>query len=383
MQADDIKSQLAQLEEQNALRQRKLVQSPQGVNVIIDDKNYISFCSNDYLGLANHPDVCQASIQAIKNYGVGSGASQLVSGYSQLHYELEESLAGFLGFEKVLLFSSGFLANLGVLTALGTRDTLILQDRLNHASLIDGGRYSEAILKRYRHRDTAHAQQLLVESKALAKIIVTDGIFSMEGSVAPLKELNALSKSEKSLFIIDDAHGIGVSGQHGRGSIEELGLSTSHVDILIGTFGKAFGSAGAFVAGNKEMIEFILQKARTLTYSTAMPVALAAAAKYSLGIIINDTERRDRLHTNIHYFRQQAIKYQIQIEASASPIQTIIIGDNLKTLHASEKLAARNILVIAIRPPTVPHNTARLRITLSSEHTQQQIDALIVSLLEI
>lgn len=383
MQAADIRQQLTLLEKQYALRQRKLIQSPQGVTVVIDNKSYLSFCSNDYLGLANHPGVCEASIQAIKTYGVGSGASQLVSGYSQLHHQLEESMAEFLAYEKVILFSSGFLANLGVLTALGTRDTLILEDKLNHASLIDGARYSEAALKRYRHRDYRHAQQLLQESHAPAKIIVTDGIFSMQGSVAPLKELSLLCNKQQSLFIVDDAHGIGVFGQHGRGSLELQNLSADHVDILIGTFGKAFGSAGAFVAGNKEMIEFILQKARTLTYSTAMPVALAAAALHSLKIIINDGERRKRLHANIQYFRQQAVTHQLQIEASTSPIQTIMIGDNLATLEASEMLASKNILVIAIRPPTVPPNTARLRITLSSEHNQQQIDQLINSLLEI
>lgn len=383
MQADYIKHQLIRLEKEDALRQRKLVDSPQGVLVVIDSKTYLSFCSNDYLGLANHPDVCDASIEAIKTYGVGSGASQLVSGYSQLHHQLEQSLAAFLGYEKVILFSSGYLANLGVLTALGTRDALILQDKLNHASLIDGARYSEATLKRYRHKDFRHAQQLLQENHSPTKIIATDGVFSMEGSVAPLKELSQLCKTQQGLFIVDDAHGIGVFGPHGKGSLELLDLSAKHVDILIGTFGKAFGSAGAFVAGNKELIEFVLQKSRTLTYTTAMPVALAAAAHRSLEIIMSDSERRKRLHANIKYFRQQATNHQLQIEASSSAIQTIIIGDNMATLQASEMLAAKNILVIAIRPPTVPANTARLRITLCSEHNQQQIDKLINALLEI
>lgn len=383
MQTDDIKKQLTILEQQNALRQRKLLQSPPDVNVVIDGKTYLSFCSNDYLGLANHSDICDASIQAIKTYGVGSGASQLVSGYSQLHADLEHSLAEFFGFEKVVLFSSGFLANLGVLTALATNDTLILQDRLNHASLIDGARYSEGTLKRYKHRDVTHAQQLLSESNATAKILVSDGVFSMEGSLAPLQALSELCKKQQALFMVDDAHGIGVLGEQGKGSLEALGLCAEHVDILVGTFGKAFGSAGAFVAGNQQIIEFILQKARTLTYSTAMPVSLAAAAQCSLNIIKHDPERRKRLHKNIQYFKQQAVHHHLPMEASDSPIQSMIIGENVKTLRASEMLAAKNILVIAIRPPTVPPNTARLRITLSSEHSQQQIDTLIKALLDI
>lgn len=383
MHDEMIRQQLTELEKQDALRKRRLLQTPQGVNVEIDNKSYLSFCSNDYLGLANHPSVCAASIEAIKQYGVGSGASQLVSGYSKLHHDLENSLEDFLGYERVILFSSGFLANLGVVTTLGNKDALILADRLNHASLIDGARYSAASMKRYRHRDFNHARLLLETSNSPSNIIITDGVFSMEGSVAPLVELSQLCKAQNNLLIVDDAHGIGVLGKDGRGSMQLLGLSASEVDILIGTFGKAFGSAGAFVAGSKETIEYILQKARTLTYSTAMPVALAAATQRSLEIIRHDHDRRRRLDANIQYFRQQATNRELNIEASNTPIQTMVLGNNLDTLKASEQLANQNILVIAIRPPTVPANSARLRITLSSEHKQQQIDQLISALANI
>ncbi len=378
-----ISQQLTELKQQGAYRQRRPLSSPQGIEVVIDGKTFLSFCSNDYLGLANDSRVCQAAKEAITNYGVGSGASQLISGYSSLHASLEEQLSEFLGYQRCVLFSSGYLANLGVISAFSSRHGLILEDRLNHASLIDAAKYAGGDLKRYRHRDINHAKDIIYSSQAESRLIVSDGIFSMEGSIAPIEQLYQLKSRKTDKLIIDDAHGIGVLGKHGRGSLEHKNIATSKVDILIGTFGKSFGSSGAFVLGGNDTIDYLIQKARTLIYTTAPPAALAAAAKQSLNIVINEPERRQRLHTNIQYFRKALSETKLELLDSITAIQTIIIGENKQTLQLSKQLEKRGLLVLAIRPPTVPKNTARLRITLSSEHSQQQIDQLVYALLEL
>ena len=375
--------ELLALKQQHAYRQRKILQSPQGVNVTIDGKSFSSFCSNDYLGLANDPRVRTASCQAINKFGVGSGASQLITGYSMLHAKLESALAKFLNYERVLLFSSGYLANLAVVSTFATRDSLILQDRLNHASLLDAARYAGTKLQRYRHRDSDHLVQLLAKKDQQEVLLATDGVFSMEGTVAPLAELVAINKSHHSMLVVDDAHGIGVIGSQGKGSLEYCNIKPNNVDILVGTFGKAFGSSGAFVATSNDNAEYLIQKARTLIYTTAPPSALAAAAHTSLDIIIEESQRRERLHRNINYFRQRLSSSKLDLQESITPIQTILIGKNYPTLQFSEQLSQRGILILAIRPPTVPENTARLRITLCSEHSYQQIDALVSALLDI
>ncbi len=378
-----ISQHLANLKQQGAYRQRRQLNSPQDIEVVVDGKKFLSFCSNDYLGLANDARVCLAAKNAITNFGVGTGASQLITGYTSLHASLEEQLAEFLGYPRCVLFSSGYLANLGVISAFSTRHSLILQDRLNHASLIDAARYAGGQLKRYQHRDINHANEIIASSQSEQHLIVSDGVFSMEGSIAPLEQLHQLKRNTNDKLIIDDAHAIGVLGSKGKGSLEHLGIEPSKVDILIGTFGKAFGGSGAFVLGDNDTIDFIIQKARTLIYTTAAPASLAAAAIQSLNIIINEPERRQRLHENIQYFRKALSVTTLELLDSITAIQTIIIGENKQTLWFSKQLETHGLLVLAIRPPTVPVNTARLRITLSSEHTQQQIDQLVNSLIDI
>ena len=378
-----ITQQLSELKQQGAYRQRRQLDSPQQIEVVIDGKQFLSFCSNDYLGLANDARVCQAAKDAISNFGVGTGASQLISGYSSLHASLEELLSEFLGYQRCVLFSSGYLANLGVISALSSRHSLILQDRLNHASLIDAARNASGDLNRYQHRDIKHAQQIVHDSQSKSHLIVSDGVFSMEGSIAPIQQLHQLKRHPNDKLIIDDAHGIGVLGDNGKGSLEHLGIDTSKIDVLIGTFGKAFGGSGAFVLSDNDTIDYLIQKARTLIYTTAPPASLAAAATQSLNIIINEPERRQRLHENIEYFRHAISETALELLDSITAIQTIIIGENKHALSFSKQLEQRGLLVLAIRPPTVPKNTARLRITLSSEHTQQQIDQLINALVEI
>lgn len=382
MHTSELK-QLTELKKQDAYRKRRPLDSPQGVQVSINGHSFLSFCSNDYLGLANDKRICQAATEAISKFGVGSGASQLISGYSSAHASLEEKLADFLGYQRCVLFSSGYLANLGVISAFSSRHHLILEDRLNHASLIDAGKYAGGLLKRYHHRDIQHAKNLLESNQSSSRLIVSDGVFSMEGSIAPIGQLYELKCSPDDKLIIDDAHGIGVLGKNGKGSIEHTGTDSSKVDILIGTFGKSFGSSGAFVLANNDSIDYLIQKARTLIYNTSPPAALAAAAEKSLNIIINEPDRRQRLHSNINYFRKSLSETNLTLLDSITAIQTIIIGENKKTVWFSQQLEKYGLLVLAIRPPTVPKNTARLRITLSSEHTHQNIDQLVDALLKI
>ncbi|MEM7304255.1 MAG: 8-amino-7-oxononanoate synthase, partial [Pseudomonadota bacterium] len=313
----------------------------------------------------------------------GSGASQLITGYSINHSKLEKQLADFLGFEKAVIFSSGYLANLGVLSTFSGRKDLILQDRLNHASLIDAARLSEAELLRYRHCDIKHAHEILSRSQAESLLVVSDGVFSMEGTVTPLKQLIELKNKFKGMLIIDDAHGIGVLGNHGKGIIEFTESNPNDIDILIGTFGKSFGTSGAFVCGRANYIEYLIQKSRSLIYTTALAPAIVAATIKSLDIIISEKQRRSNLNKNIHYFRHQLNKSPLKLEYSISAIQSIILGSNEAALKFSQELENRGLLVVAIRPPTVPANTARLRITLCSKHTKNQIDQLVTALLEI
>ena len=380
MKTNQLAHALEAVKQQHAYRQRRILESPQGVTIKLDGKTCLSFCSNDYLGLANHEKIRNATCDAIHSYGVGSGASQLVTGYSSVHAQLEQALAEFLGYPRVLLFSSGYLANLGVIQALTTRKSLVVEDRLNHASLIDAARFAGAQLQRYRHRDAGHVAELLASAKQAHKLIVTDGVFSMEGTQAPLADLVELKQNHQSLLIVDDAHGIGVVGSSGKGSLEQHNIASKHVDVLIGTFGKAFGSSGAFVATQSDIAEYLLQKSRTLIYTTAPPAGMAAAAYAGLRIICQETQRRQRLHKNIDYFRTAMAGSPFKLLDSTTPIQSVIIGDNQSTLNICTQLWNQGILVIAMRPPTVPINSSRLRITLCSEHTPTQIDQLVDAL---
>jgi|TARA_B110000977_G_scaffold103666_1_gene135340 8-amino-7-oxononanoate synthase len=380
VELEEIHLQLKQLGDSQSLRTRRTLNGPQGVQVTLDNTDYLSFCSNDYLGLANDPRLISAATDALQHYGVGSGASQMITGYSEQHASFEKELAAFLGVERVLLFSSGYLANLGVVSALTTRHSALFSDRLNHASLIDAAKLSDAKHQRYQHRDHLGLGRLLQKSEATNKIILSDGVFSMEGSIAPLAELVALKKEHQALLLIDDAHALGVLGKNGKGCAEQLQIDPEDIDLLIGTFGKAFGSSGAFVAGKHDLLEYVMQKARSLIYTTAAPAVLIAACATSLAIIQNEPARRERLQQNIAYYKKLIKHLQHPSLESISSIQSIVLGDNDKVIRLSQALAAEGILVLPIRPPTVPANSARLRITLSSEHTSADIERLVEAL---
>ena len=367
----------------NLYRSRRLLQSPQTPEVMVDGKQYLAFCSNDYLGLANHPDVIFAFKRAADQYGVGSGASHLVAGHSREHHALEEELAAFTGRDRALLFSTGYMANMGAITALvGQRDA-IFEDRLNHASLLDAGLLSGARFQRFLHNDVHNLQSRLEKNDARRKLIVVDGVFSMDGDCAPLSELAVLAQNNNAWLMVDDAHGFGCLGKNGGGSAEQFGLSQDQLPILMGTLGKSFGTFGAFIAGSETLIETLVQFARPYIYTTAMPPAVAAATRTSLKLLQREQWRREHLQQLIQYFRAGVTQLGLQLMESFSPIQPIIIGDEARALAIAEQLAQRGILIVAIRPPTVPVGSSRLRITFSAEHSLQQVDQLLHALSDI
>lgn len=346
----------------------------------VDGKTLLSFCSNDYLGLANHPDVITAFKRGADQWGVGSGASHLVSGHSSPHHALEIELSEFLNRERSLLFSSGYAANLGTISALLGRQDAVFGDKLNHASLIDAGQLSRATVKRYRHCDLQSLEQQLSRTPARRKLVVTDSVFSMDGDIAPLRDMADVARQHDAWLMIDDAHGFGVLGESGAGTCEALGLSADDVPIVMGTLGKAMGTFGAFVAGSDALIETLIQHARTYIYTTALPPAVAEATRASLRLLKGESWRRDKLNQLIQYFRNGAEQLGLPLLVSQTAIQGIVVGDAAAALKCSEILANQNILVTAIRPPTVPEGTARLRITLSAAHEISHIDKLLVAL---
>ncbi|MFK5984383.1 MAG: 8-amino-7-oxononanoate synthase [Pseudomonadota bacterium] len=361
-------------------RQRKIVETAQDVVIKMNGKKYLNFCSNDYLGLANHPRLIKRQKQALDTYGCGSGASHLVCGHSSAHHALEEDLADFMGTESVLLFSSGYMANLGILNSILTRHDAVFEDRLNHASLIDAGLFTHAKMKRYAHVDMAVLEQQLQVSKSPNKLIISDAVFSMDGNIAPIADLIQLSEKNSAGLMLDDAHGFGVLGEQGRGSIEHFNLKTEQVDIYMATLGKAMGVSGAFVAGNKVLIETLIQFSRTYTYTTAMPAVLAETLRESLLLLQQESWRRDKLKQLIAYFKSSAAQLGICLSDSPTAIQPIMIGDNQTTINLAKDLMQQGIYVAAIRPPSVPEDTARLRITLSANHQQYDIDRLLSTL---
>jgi 8-amino-7-oxononanoate synthase len=358
-------------------RSRRVLQSPQTPQVVVDGKQYTAFCSNDYLGLANHPDVVAAFQSAANSFGVGSGASHLVAGHSSEHHALEEELAAFTGRERALLFSTGYMANMGAITALVGQGDAIFEDRLNHASLLDGGLLSGARFQRFLHNDLSNLQTRLDKADAERKLIVVDGVFSMDGDCAPLPELAALAQKNNAWLMVDDAHGFGCLGKTGGGSAEYFGLTQNELPILMGTLGKAFGTFGAFIAGSENLIETLIQFSRSYIYTTAMPPAVAAATRVSLRLLQVEHWRRQHLQALIARFRAGAQQLGLQLLDSFSPIQPIIIGDEARALLIAEQLAERGILIIAIRPPTVAPGSSRLRVTFSAEHTLTQVDQLL------
>ena len=375
---------LKQRQAQHRYRKRSILTSAQGAHISIDGQRFLNCCSNDYLGLANHPSVVEAMQEVSEVYGVGSGASHLVNGHSHHHHELENALAEFSGRERALIFSTGYMANMGVIAALVGRGDTVFEDRLNHASLIDGGLLSRAQFTRFRHNDFEQLdEQLKKAGDKGRKLVVVDGVFSMDGDMAPLPELAQLCEANNAHLMVDDAHGFGVFGVNGAGSAQHFGLDQQQLPILIGTFGKAFGTFGAFVAGSDALIESLIQFARPYIYTTAMPPALAASTLASLKIIQNDTARRDRLHQRIAQFRQGCEAGGISLMPSESPIQPVLLGDDKVVLDAANRLKAEGILVGAIRPPTVPEGAGRLRITLSATHTEANIDQLIQALTKV
>lgn len=359
-------------------RQQRTRLGEQGVEVIIDGKQLLSFCSNDYLGLASHPALKKAFIDAVEQDGVGAGAAHLLTGHSQYHQQLEEQLADFMGQQRALLFSSGYQANIGVIDGLMTRGDCILQDKLNHASLLDGGRLSLAEQLRYQHNDMQALQRRLQQSeKAAHRLIVTDGVFSMDGDIAPLPELISLAKQHSTAVMIDDAHGLGVLGKQGRGTVEHYQIEQQNMPIIMGTFGKAFGTAGAFVAADEEVIDTLIQQARSYVYTTAQPAAIAAATLASLRLVQDENWRRDKLQTLIRQFKVGAAELGLKLIDSNTAIQPILVGDDEQAITIGKQLEEKGLLVGVIRPPTVPEGSARLRITLSANHSEQQVKQLL------
>ena len=372
--ADELKQQ----KEQNLYRSRRVVSSPQGVNIQMEGKALVNFSSNDYLGLANHPDVVKAFKQAVDDYGVGSGSAHLICGHTYHHHALEEELAAFTGRERALLFSTGYMANLGAISALLGRGDAVYEDRLNHASLLDGGLLSAARFKRYVHNDVSDLQHKIERAATYNRaLIVTDGVFSMDGDLAPLTELSYLANKKQAYLMVDDAHGLGVLGKTGAGIVQHYGLTQQQVPILMGTLGKGFGTFGAFVAGSDDLIETLIQKARSYVFTTAMPAAVAAATRASLKRVIEDEWRREKLSALSQRFQMGAQQLGLRLPASESAIQPLIIGDSKRTIELSNALFEQGFLVSAIRPPTVPKGEARLRITFSANHQETDVDQLL------
>lgn len=375
-----IKQQLQQIKADNLYRTRQIVVGTSSTEPVVAGQQVLAFCSNDYLGLSDHPELCSAFIQAVKDYGVGSGSAHLVLGHTKAHHQLEERLADFCKTERALLFSTGYMANMGVISALTGKGDLIVEDKLNHASLIDGAQLSNAKLVRYNHLDANHLQKRVENSETGNILIATDGVFSMDGDVAPLKPILEVAKAHNAITLVDDAHGLGVTGFTGRGTLEEQGIDSCDVDVLLGTLGKGFGTAGAFIAASEDMVEFLIQKARTYIYTTAMPAAVAMATLKSIDLIESESWRRDHLRNLIVRFRTRAQQLGLNLMDSHTPIQPILIGDTAKTVEISNSLKQQGVMVTAIRPPTVPNGTARLRVTFSANHTEQQVDKLLDAL---
>ncbi len=375
----DFTTGLEALASQSLLRTRRVVEGPQGPLLQVDGTQELSFCSNDYLGLANHPALIAAATDALQRYGMGAGASPLISGHSRAHESLESELAAFVGMPSALVFGSGYMANLGVTAALVGKEDTVIVDRLAHASLIDGARLSGASLKVFPHNDAVRLEQVLARCTTGRKLVLTDAVFSMDGDLAPLVELAAVCGRHDAWLLVDDAHGLGVLGPQGRGSLALAGVRAAHV-LTMGTLGKAAGVAGAFVAGDAGVLAWILQRARTYMFSTAHPPALAAATSASLALIAREDWRRERLQALAAQLRAGLAGLPWSLLPSATAIQPLIVGENAAARALSAALRAQGIWVPAICPPTVPKGTARLRISLSALHTSADVARLVAAL---
>lgn len=377
-----LEAELAQLERAGLYRRRRVMQWEPGLRpaeYLVNGRRCLGFCSNDYLGLARDTRVAEAMAVATARWGAGSGSAHLVAGHTAEHQALEEELAEFTGFPRALLFSTGYMANLGLLGALAGRGDLVAEDRLNHASLLDAARLCGATVRRYAHADAAAASRRLAGARGRA-FIVTDGVFSMDGDMAPLASLASLAAEAGASLLVDDAHGLGVLGPDGRGSLAEAGLEPAAVTALVGTLGKAFGVFGAFVAAGEEVAELLVQRARSYIYTTAPPPAVAAATRMALRLAREEGWRRERLAALIARFRAGAESLGLRLAPSRTPIQPVMAGDAQAALDASAALLESGLHITAIRPPTVPRGAARLRVTLSAAHEEADVDRLLEAL---
>lgn len=364
------------------LRSRRTLDTPQSPHIVVDGKPYLAFCSNDYLGLANHPQLASALQQGVQQWGVGAGAAHLVSGHFEPHHQLEQQLAAFVGKPAALLFSTGYMANLGVVQALAGKGDTVFADKLNHASLNDAMLLSRAEVKRYRHGDIAQMANLLEQTHSGRKLIITDAVFSMDGDIAPLRELLALCEQHDAWLYVDDAHGFGVLGEQGRGSLAHFGIASERI-VYMATLGKAAGVSGAFVAAEQVVVDTLVNHSHSYVYTTATPPALSVALAQSLQLIAQGDARRTHLQKLVTQLRNGLCDLPCQLMPSDIAIQPLLIGDNQQALKLSEGLRSRGIWVAAIRPPTVPQGTARLRITLSAAHTEDDVERLIGALHEL
>ena len=371
----DLAAELAEIDRQGLRRQRRLIDSAQGAHVRVDGRDYLSFCSNDYLGLASDPRIAAAAAESMGRLGVGAGASHMVSGHHRMHDDLERTLAKYVGLPRALLFSAGYLANLAVVTVLAGRTSDVFADRLNHASLNDAMILSRARCRRYAHCDLAALESLLAGSIAADKIVITDAVFSMDGDIAPLAGIARLCEHYGAWLLVDDAHGFGVLGVNGGGALSHFGLDSAHI-AYVGTLGKAAGVSGAFVAGSEQLVELMIQRARIYIYTTASPPSLAAALLSSVEIMASEGWRRQRLVNLTARLVGNLELRNWRLLTSSTAIQPLIVGGNFEAVALSDALAMTGILVPAIRPPTVPKGRARLRISLSAAHVEADVDRL-------
>ena len=374
---DEIERSFEQRKQANRWRNRKRAQSAMARTLAIDGQSLLNFCSNDYLALANHPALKEAAIDAVETYGTGSGASHLVCGHQELHHQLEQDIAAMLGSEQAIIFSTGYMANLAIPQTFLGRNDLLLEDRLNHASLLDAGSISAVKMKRYPHADAASVEKALADSDASRKMVLTDGTFSMDGDLAPVKQLAQSCRAHEAMLVVDDAHGFGVLGERGAGLMECENISVSGNVLMVGTLSKAAGSFGAFVAGDAVYIQSLIQFARTYIYTTALPPAVAAASIAAVKLIRSEPDRRERLQLLIDRFRDEATQAKLPLMPSETAIQPILLGSEANALAADALLRENGILAIAIRPPTVPAGSARIRLTFRADHTDEDMDRLL------
>lgn len=379
---DEIRTQLAALQQDDLLRARRVVETPQAPHLSVDGRQVLSFCSNDYLGLANDARIVEAASRAARDCGVGAGASALISGHALAHQQLEAEIAHFVGTERALLFSTGYMANLGIIPALAGRGDAVFSDQLNHASIVDGARLSRAEVHVYPHLDVTALERLLSGCEAPRKLVVTDAVFSMDGDVAPLPALLRLCEEHHAWLLVDDAHGFGVLGARGQGTPLHLGARSPNL-IHMGTLGKAAGVAGAFAAGHGLAIEWLIQRARTYVFTTAPPPLLSAALRVALQIIATEDWRRARIQALVAALRAGLAGTRYRLLRSDTAIQPIVVGENEAALALGRSLLERGIWVPAIRPPTVPAGTARLRVSLSAAHSVDDVQRLVQALREV